>query len=132
MRIAATALSLTVDDVAASAGFLVTHFGFREAVAADGFASLAREDAPGVTGGMSRRRRRITGPGACAPCFTPQYCLRPPRSRPSSCLAWARFLGSDAARRPCAIVRRPCGLLAYCLIRLMMPGMVGPPFTVVT
>ncbi|MGW0549275.1 VOC family protein [Streptomyces altiplanensis] len=48
MKIAATAISLTVDDVAASAGFLVTHFGFQEAMAADGFASLAREDAPNV------------------------------------------------------------------------------------
>ncbi|MFE9398076.1 VOC family protein [Streptomyces flavidovirens] len=48
MKITATAVSLTVDDVAASAGFLTTHFGFREAMAADGFASLERADAPGV------------------------------------------------------------------------------------
>ena len=45
MRITATALSLNVDDVPASSAFLVEHFGFREEMAADGFASLAREDA---------------------------------------------------------------------------------------
>jgi uncharacterized glyoxalase superfamily protein PhnB len=32
-------------DVAASAGFLTTHFGFRQDMAADGFVSLTREDA---------------------------------------------------------------------------------------
>ncbi|MET9516028.1 VOC family protein [Streptomyces sp. NPDC002994] len=48
MKITATAISLTVDDVPASADFLTTHFGFQEAMAADGFASLAREDAPSV------------------------------------------------------------------------------------
>ena len=45
MKITATALSFTVDDVPASSAFLVQHFGFVEQVAADGFASLAREDA---------------------------------------------------------------------------------------
>jgi uncharacterized glyoxalase superfamily protein PhnB len=45
MRINASAVSLNVDDVSASAGFLTTHFGFREEMAADGFASLARDDA---------------------------------------------------------------------------------------
>lgn len=45
MRINSTALSLTVDDVEASSAFLVKHFGFAEQMAADGFASLAREDA---------------------------------------------------------------------------------------
>ncbi|AOP47552.1 VOC family protein [Streptomyces lydicus] len=48
MNITSSALSLTVDDVPASAAFLVKHFGFQEAMAADGFASLAREDAPNV------------------------------------------------------------------------------------
>ncbi|MFF4020090.1 VOC family protein [Streptomyces sp. NPDC001843] len=48
MKIASTAVSLTVDDVHASAAFLVEHFGFQEAMAAEGFASLAREDAPDV------------------------------------------------------------------------------------
>ncbi|MBC6460216.1 VOC family protein [Actinomadura sp. HBU206391] len=48
MKITSTAVSLTVDDVAASAGFLAEHFGFREAAAADGFASLVRDDAPNV------------------------------------------------------------------------------------
>jgi uncharacterized glyoxalase superfamily protein PhnB len=44
MNITATAVSLNVDDVRASSGFLADHFGFREEMAADGFASLARDD----------------------------------------------------------------------------------------
>ncbi len=44
MRITATAVSLNVDDVPASSAFLVEHFGFREEMAADGFASLTRDD----------------------------------------------------------------------------------------
>lgn len=45
MRITSSAVSLNVDDVAASSSFLVEHFGFREELAADGFASLRRQDA---------------------------------------------------------------------------------------
>jgi len=45
MQITASAVSLTVDDVPASSAFLRRHFGFREQMAADGFASLARPDA---------------------------------------------------------------------------------------
>ena len=45
MRISSTAVSLNVDDVPASSAFLARHFGFREEMAADGFASLTREDA---------------------------------------------------------------------------------------
>ena len=45
MHITSSAVSLNVDDVAASSTFLAEHFGFREQMAADGFASLAREDA---------------------------------------------------------------------------------------
>lgn len=45
MKITASAVSLNVDDVPASAAFLRTHFGFREEMAADGFASLTRDDA---------------------------------------------------------------------------------------
>jgi uncharacterized glyoxalase superfamily protein PhnB len=45
MRILASAVSLTVEDAAASSAFLQRHFGFREEMAADGFASLTREDA---------------------------------------------------------------------------------------
>ena len=41
-------LSLTVDDVTASSDFFTTHFGYTEQVAADGFASLAHEDAVDV------------------------------------------------------------------------------------
>lgn len=45
MKITASAVSLNVDDVAASVRFLTAHFGFREVMSADGFASLARDDA---------------------------------------------------------------------------------------
>jgi uncharacterized glyoxalase superfamily protein PhnB len=45
VKITASAVSLNVDDVAASARFLTTHFGFTEEMSADGFVSLARKDA---------------------------------------------------------------------------------------
>lgn len=45
MNITATTVSLTVDEVAASREFFTTHFGFREVMAAEGFVSLARDDA---------------------------------------------------------------------------------------
>ncbi|MEO3922499.1 VOC family protein [Micromonosporaceae bacterium B7E4] len=45
MKITSSAVSLNVADVAASSSFLVTYFGFTEAMAADGFASLTRDDA---------------------------------------------------------------------------------------
>ncbi|HEX6339956.1 VOC family protein [Umezawaea sp.] len=45
MQITASAVSLNVDDVPASASFLTDHFGFHEVMAADGFASLTRDDA---------------------------------------------------------------------------------------
>jgi catechol 2,3-dioxygenase-like lactoylglutathione lyase family enzyme len=45
MRITASAISLNVDDVEASAAFAKQHFGFREDMADDGFVSLSREDA---------------------------------------------------------------------------------------
>lgn len=44
MKILSSAVSLNVEDVAASSAFLAEHFGFREQMAADGFASLSRED----------------------------------------------------------------------------------------
>ncbi|MGH3614376.1 MAG: VOC family protein [Pseudonocardia sp.] len=44
MKITASAVSLNVDDVPASSAFLTEHFGFRETMAADGFASLSRDD----------------------------------------------------------------------------------------
>lgn len=44
MKITASAVSLNVEDVPASAAFLIEHFGFHQQMAADGFASLARED----------------------------------------------------------------------------------------
>jgi len=44
MHITSSAVSLNVDDVPASSRFLREHFGFTEQMAADGFASLARDD----------------------------------------------------------------------------------------
>ena len=45
MQITASAISLNVADVPASVAFLTSHFGFLQEMAADGFASLARQDA---------------------------------------------------------------------------------------
>jgi catechol 2,3-dioxygenase-like lactoylglutathione lyase family enzyme len=45
VQITSSAVSLNVEDAAASSKFLVDHFGFREDMAADGFASLTRDDA---------------------------------------------------------------------------------------
>ena len=44
MKITAAAVSLYVEDVPASSAFLTDHFGFDQQMAADGFASLARQD----------------------------------------------------------------------------------------
>ena len=49
MQITASAVSLNVADVPASAAFLISHFGFRQDMAADGFASLAREEGVDIT-----------------------------------------------------------------------------------
>ncbi|QOR71753.1 VOC family protein [Ruania alkalisoli] len=45
MPITATALSLNVDDVTASATWATRHLGFAEEMSADGFASLAHPEA---------------------------------------------------------------------------------------
>ncbi|MEW2087326.1 hypothetical protein [Streptomyces sp. NPDC005283] len=45
MSVTTSTVSLNADDVAASSVFLRTHFGFVERMAADGFASLGRDDA---------------------------------------------------------------------------------------
>ncbi|MZD08589.1 glyoxalase [Streptomyces sp. SID5785] len=45
MQITASTVSLTVDDVAASQRFFTTHLGYVEQAAAEGFASLSRDDA---------------------------------------------------------------------------------------
>ena len=45
MKITESAISLNVGDPEASARFLTEHFGFTQAMAADGFASLTRPDA---------------------------------------------------------------------------------------
>lgn len=44
VKVSSCAVSLNVDDVVASSRFLQEHFGFREEMAADGFAALARDD----------------------------------------------------------------------------------------
>jgi len=44
LQITGAAISLNVDDVAASAAFLKQHFGLQEEMAADGFVSLTRDD----------------------------------------------------------------------------------------
>ena len=44
MKVLSSAVTLNVDDVAASSAFLTEHFGFSEQMAADGFASLSRPD----------------------------------------------------------------------------------------
>ncbi|MFG3227350.1 VOC family protein [Kitasatospora sp. NPDC048194] len=48
MQFTASTVSLTVDDVAASREFFTTHLGYTVQHAADGFASLSREDAVDV------------------------------------------------------------------------------------
>ena len=45
MNITASAVSLNVDDVTASATYAKTHFGFSVEMEADGFVSLSRPDA---------------------------------------------------------------------------------------
>ncbi|WAL73091.1 VOC family protein [Kitasatospora sp. YST-16] len=45
MKINRSAVSLTVEDVAASAAFFSEHLGFREEMSADGFVSLGHPDA---------------------------------------------------------------------------------------
>lgn len=43
-KITTSTLSLTVEDVTASCAFFTTHLGYKEVMAADGFASLERDD----------------------------------------------------------------------------------------
>ena len=44
MKVSSSAVSLNVEDAAASSRFLQQHFGFAEQMAAGGFASLTRPD----------------------------------------------------------------------------------------
>ncbi len=44
VHMTSAAVSLNVDRVEASSAFLIDHFGFREQLAADGFASLTHDD----------------------------------------------------------------------------------------
>jgi catechol 2,3-dioxygenase-like lactoylglutathione lyase family enzyme len=46
MHVTSSAVALTVEDVTASSRFFVQHLGFREDKAAEGFASLTRDDTP--------------------------------------------------------------------------------------
>ncbi|MEU4015585.1 VOC family protein [Microbacterium sp. NPDC028030] len=66
MNITQTAISLNVPDVAASATFAETHFGFTEAMSAEGFVSLQHPDAvPNIifleTGLKTFRPQEIAG-----------------------------------------------------------------------
>nr|WP_277744682.1 VOC family protein [Streptomyces sp. LX-29] len=54
MNITTSTVCLTVDDVAASRDFFITHFGYAEAMAADGFVSLTHPDG-GVSLAIHRR-----------------------------------------------------------------------------
>jgi uncharacterized glyoxalase superfamily protein PhnB len=45
LQITASTVSLSVDDLAASQRFFTTHLGYTEQAAAEGFASLSRDDA---------------------------------------------------------------------------------------
>ncbi len=45
MQITSSAVSLNVDDVAASAAWVTKHLGFTELMSADGFSSLGKDDA---------------------------------------------------------------------------------------
>lgn len=45
MQITASAISLNVEDVTASATFVKQHFGFNEEMSAAGFVSLSKQDA---------------------------------------------------------------------------------------
>lgn len=44
MQVKSSTISLTVVDVTASASFFIKHLGYQQQMAADGFASLARDD----------------------------------------------------------------------------------------
>lgn len=44
MKVTSSAVSLNVEDAAASSAFLQEHFGFVEEMSAEGFASLTRDD----------------------------------------------------------------------------------------
>ena len=44
MQVKSSTISLTVADVVASAGFFVEHLGYQQQMAAEGFASLRRDD----------------------------------------------------------------------------------------
>jgi catechol 2,3-dioxygenase-like lactoylglutathione lyase family enzyme len=45
LNVITSTVSLNVDDVTASGNFFTGHLGFREVMAAEGFVSLARDDA---------------------------------------------------------------------------------------
>ncbi|WAS95940.1 VOC family protein [Nannocystis punicea] len=62
MQITGCAVSLTVDDVGASSAFFIKHLGFQEAMAADGFVSLRRDDA-GMNVVLLRRGIEVLPPG---------------------------------------------------------------------
>ncbi|MDY0809870.1 VOC family protein [Kitasatospora purpeofusca] len=62
MQITSSAVSLTVEDIEASASFLREHFGFAEQMAADGFTSLGHASA-GVNVVFLRRGTEVLPEG---------------------------------------------------------------------
>jgi catechol 2,3-dioxygenase-like lactoylglutathione lyase family enzyme len=58
VQITASAVSMNVEDVAASSAFFTRHLGFRQDMSADGFVSLTREDS-GMTVVFLRRGLEI-------------------------------------------------------------------------
>jgi catechol 2,3-dioxygenase-like lactoylglutathione lyase family enzyme len=68
LQITATAISLNVPDVGASARFAIAHFGFTEAMSADGFVSLRHPTSADLnviflrTGLPTFKPQRIAGP----------------------------------------------------------------------
>jgi predicted enzyme related to lactoylglutathione lyase len=65
VHITQTAISLNVEDIAASASFAKTHFGFDESMSAEGFVSLQHPEAPNIifleTGLATFRPQEIAG-----------------------------------------------------------------------
>lgn len=108
MQVTNTAICFTVDDVAGSAAFLARHFGYQEAMSADGFVSLTRNDTAGVI--FLRRglevlpadfrdqraaARSWPSPSPTSTPSTPDSSPRAPRS-PSRC---SRRSGASASSR---------------------------------
>ena len=101
MQITASALSLNVADPSASAAFAIEHLGFSEEMAADGFVSLAREDA-GFNLVFLRTGWRLQARERCG-AATPTACSSrssSTTSTPSTSASSARAWRSRRRSRP--------------------------------